>query len=485
MPLALIPWPAAVRELGGPPLRPAPPADPGDRRSLAGLLAAAAHRADDPTIGAEGYRLRVDADGVAIAAGDDAGFFYAEQTLAQLIDADAEGPLLPAVEISDAPRFPYRGVMLDVARHFHGVETVEAVIDRASALKLNALHLHLTDDQGWRLELASHPELAAEGSALSSLGDAGGRYSPADYRRIVDYAAERHMIVVPEVDLPGHTHALGLSHPELVADPVVTDLMREVHDLFPGQGELPRRGAPYVGMAVGFSSLRADAPGLEPFLRDVLGEIAAMTPGPYLHFGGDEALGTPPGEYHAMVSLAARIVTETGKTPIAWHEAGEADLPPGTVGQYWGYVTPTEGHDDSARAFVSRGGRIILSPANAIYLDMKYDDETPVGLTWADGPTSVERSYRWDPADVVAEVPESAILGIEAPMWTETVRDLADIDLLMFPRVCSAAEAGWSPRLGSTPQRSWEAFRERVARMAPLWAEAGIGFHRAAGIAWR
>lgn len=484
MPLALIPWPASVRELDGAPHRPAPGPAAENRRALAARLAAAAGRETDAGLGAEGYRLRVDEGGVAIAAATEAGFFYAQQTLAQLVASDADGPYLPAVEIADAPRFAYRGVMLDVARHFHPVETIEAVIDRAAALKLNALHLHLTDDQGWRLDLASHPELAKHGSALSILGDPGGFYTRGDYMRIVEYAAYRHVTVVPEVDLPGHTHALGLSHPELVADPVVTELMREVHDLFPGQGDLPRRGVPYVGAAVGFSSLRADAAGLEPFLRDVLGEVAALTPGPYLHIGGDEALGTAPEDYRAMVALAARLAAETGKTPVAWHEAGVAELPVGAIGQYWGYATPTDGHDEKARAFVARGGRIILSPADAIYLDMKYDPDTPIGLAWADGPTSVERSYRWEPSEVVADVPESAIVGVEAPMWTETVRDLADIDHLMFPRVCSAAEAGWSPRAG-TQERTWESFRGRVGGMSALWSEDGIGFHRAPEIDWR
>ncbi|MFL0411150.1 family 20 glycosylhydrolase [Microbacterium paludicola] len=477
MPLALIPWPSSVTPVDGPPLRP----QPGTRREIAQRLAASAERLILEGHGPEGYQLIVSAAGVRIESSTAAGAFYAEQTLAQLVQVDADGPLLPAVEIRDVPRFGYRGVMLDVARHFHPVSTVEAVIDRAAALKLNALHLHLTDDQGWRLELASHPELAHSASGTSVGGDPGGFYTRAEYAGIVEYAAARHMIVVPEFDLPGHTHAVGLSHPELLADPVISEHVAEITEQY-GGGGLPEQGVPYTAIAVGFSSLRADAPGLEPFLREVLGEIAAVTPGPYVHVGGDEALGTDPADFRAMIELATRIVAETGKTPLTWHEASVADLPRGTIGQYWGFRTGD--HAERARAFADKGGRLILSPADAIYLDMKYDAETPIGLTWADGPTSVARSYDWDPAGVIPDLPEPAILGVEAPLWTETVRTLADIDLLMFPRIGSAAEAGWSPPAGSA-ERTWESFRERIAGLAEAWTEAGIGFHRADDIPWR
>lgn len=476
MPLALIPWPSSVTPLDAPPLRP----EPGTRREIAQRLAASAERLILEGHGPEGYQLIVSAAGVRIESSTAAGAFYAEQTLAQLVQIGADGPLLPAVEVRDAPRFAYRGAMLDVARHFHPVSTVEAVIDRAASLKLNVLHLHLTDDQGWRLALRSHPELAEAGAATSVGGDPGGFYTRQDYAHLVAYAAARHMIVVPEFDLPGHTHAVGLSHPELLADPVIGEHVVEVTEQY-GGGGLPEQGVPYTAIAVGFSSFRADAPGLEPFLRDVLGEIAELTPGPYLHVGGDEAHGTDPADYRAMIELATRIVAETGKIPVTWHEASVADLPRGTVGQYWGFRTGDLA--DKARAFAEKGGKVILSPADAIYLDMKYDAETPVGLTWADGPTSVERSYDWEPATTIPDLPETAILGVEAPLWTETVRTFADIDILMFPRIASAAEAGWSPAAG-TAERTWESFRHRVAGLADGWAEAGIGFHRAPGIPW-
>ena len=432
-------------------------------------------RGDHPE---EGYALRVADDGVVIEAATAAGVFYAGRTLIQLAEAAAP----TAVEIRDEPRFAYRGIMLDVARHFHPVETVFAVIDRASDLKLNTLHLHLTDDQGWRLALRTRPELAEFASGTSVDGDPGGFYTADDYARIIAYAAHRHMAVVPEIDVPGHTHAVGLAYPDLVADPVIGDEVREVTAEF--GGALPVAGEPYTAIGVGFSSLRADATDVDAFFADVFHELAALTPGPYLHFGGDEALGTSADDYHSLAGRAARTVAATGKTPIAWHEAGAAPLPRGAIGQYWGFLTPTDGHDDRARAFVANGGRIIFSPADAIYLDMKDAPDTPVGLTWANGPTSVERSYRWDPADVISGIDEGDILGVEAVLWTETLRTRADLERLLLPRLASAAEAAWSPPYGSMPARTWESFRERVAARGSAWERDAPGFGRSPEIPW-
>ncbi|MGI6878309.1 beta-N-acetylhexosaminidase [Microbacterium sp. gxy059] len=447
--------------------------------------------ADAPTLtlrlggdhGEEGYALAVDETGIAIEASAPAGAFWAGRTLLQLVEGAGSAARVPAVEVRDAPRFAYRGVMLDIARHFHPVETIVRLIRQASDLKKNVLHLHLTDDQGWRIRLDSRPELAEAASGSSVWGDPGGFLTRDDYATIVRAAAERHMTVVPEVDVPGHTHAVGLAYPELAADPVISDAVREVAEIY--GGGLPVAGEPYHGLGVGFSSLVADAPGVDDFLRDVFGELAEMTPGPYLHLGGDEALGTPPDVYREFTARAARIVAETGKTPIAWHEAGAASTPEGAIGQYWGLLEPTDGADEKARAFVARGGRVILSPADAIYLDMKYDADQAVGLTWANGPTSVERSYRWDPAGVIEGLDERDVLGVESALWTETVRTRDDIDHQVLPRLASGAEAGWSAPLGSTPERTWEGFRSRVAGLAGEWERQGARFFRSPEIPWR
>ena len=431
----------------------------------------------------ESYTLDARAGGVRVTGADAAGLFYGVQTLAQLIAARGGARIVPAVRIADAPRFAYRGVMLDVARHFHGVDTVKAFIDRAASLKFNVLHLHLTDDQGWRLEIASRPLLAERASSSSVGGDPGGRFTQADYAEIVAYAASKHMTVVPEIDMPGHTHAVSLAYPELSEQPVLSDHIREtVRD---HGGSLPQNGVAYDGMAVGFSSLRIHDEATYEFVADVLREVAELTPGPYLHIGGDEALGTPAEDFARFMTRVSGMVADLGKTPVAWHEAGAAPgLHPSTVGQYWGFVTPVDDAGERARAFVAHGSKVVLSPADAIYLDMKFDADSPLGLTWARGVTSAQRAYEWDAAAVVEGIGDDDILGVEAPLWTETVRDLADIDALAFPRIAAAAEAAWSPPLGTTPARTWDSFRLRVGGLAPLWSASGIGFTRLPEIAW-
>lgn len=435
------------------------------------------------TGGPESYRIAADEASVVVTGADAAGLFYGVQTLGQLIAKSEDGWRVPAVEIEDRPRFAYRGVMLDVARHFQSVETVKAYIDRAAGLKFNVLHLHLSDDQAWRIELSSRPKLTELASYSAVGGDPGGFYTKADYREIVEYAASRHVTVVPEIDMPGHTHAVGVAYPELAEAPVLSPLIEETIAQY--GGGTPTPGELYQGIAVGFSSLKIHDEATYDFLSDVFGELAAMTPGPYLHVGGDESLGTKPEDFAEFMERATDIVADLGKTPITWHEAGAAaGLNPDTIGQYWGYTTPTEGMDDDARAFVRNGAQLILSPADAIYLDMKYDAETPIGLAWANGPTSVERAYSWEPGDIIDGVDESDILGVEAPLWAETVRDLGDIDLLAFPRIAAAAEAAWSPATGTIPQRAWASFRERVGALGPLWTSLGIGFHPSDEIPW-
>lgn len=499
MSLALVPAPSSVEQPSGAPFRLTEntqvTGDPDAAATLSALLRARTGSApadgDGPAIdlrlesggAAESYRLTVDEASVIVSGADEAGLFYGVQTLAQLLRRDGDDWIVPAVRIDDAPRFPYRGVMLDVARHFHSVETVKAYIDHAATLKLNALHLHLSDDQGWRLQLHSRPKLTELGSSSAVGGDAGGFYTKDDYREIVAHAASRHMLVVPEIDMPGHTHAIGLAYPELVEEPVLSDLIR---DSAAARGEdLPENGGPYQGIAVGFSSLRIHDEATYDFAADVFGELAGMTPGPYLHLGGDEALGTPDDDFALFVSRVSGIIADLGKTPVAWHEAGLApDLADTTVSQYWGYATPTDGMDDKARAFVRNGAQLILSPADAIYLDMAYPDGPDLGLTWANGPTSVRRAYDWEPGSLIDGVDDDDILGIEAPLWSETVRTLADIETLAFPRIAAAAEAGWSPATGASELRTWESFRARVAGLGPLWSSLGIRFHPSPEIDW-
>ncbi|HXH34916.1 MAG TPA: family 20 glycosylhydrolase [Plantibacter sp.] len=425
----------------------------------------------DPTLSATSgsYRLTVGAHGVEIVGADVDGAFNGTQTLRQLLPATnwslepvTDDWAITATIIDDAPRFAYRGAMLDVARHFFTVAQVERFIDQLASLKINHLHLHLSDDQGWRLEIDGWPELTAIGASTAVGGGAGGFYTADDYRSIVEYAADRRITVVPEIDVPGHTNAALSAYPELNADGAARE--------------------PYTGTEVGFSTLDVHSETTYRFLGDVFTELAALTPGPYLHLGGDECLSTPTEDFLLFARRASELIAATGKTAIAWHEFGaSSDLTPGTVGQYWNYVSPEAGHADKLRSFVEQGGQVIMSPADAAYLDMQYPDVPAPGLTWADGPTSIERSAAWEPTTVVDGLHEDDILGVEAPLWTETVDRTQTLEFLVFPRVASVAEIGWSPRRAA----DWTDFSARLADVAQGWTAAGIAFHRSPEIDWR
>ncbi|GAB3600368.1 family 20 glycosylhydrolase [Microbacterium tumbae] len=418
----------------------------------------------------EGYRLSVGAH--AEIAGADAGLFYGIQTLRQLLTPQG---MLPRLVIEDAPRFAYRGVMLDVVRSFFDVATVKAFIDRASSLKFNRLHLHLTDDQGWRLEIAGRPLLTERGSSTAALGRPGGFYTQDDFREIVAYAETRRMVVVPEIDLPGHTHAIGLAHPDLVEEPVLNEgLVAQSEQL--GQ-PLPVKGEPYLGWGVGHSSVRIHHEPTWDFLGVVLGELAELAPGPYLHIGGDEALGTDPADFDAFIERVTALIAGLGKTPMAWHEAGSAAVAEGTIGQFWGSATPSDAHAEHARRFAERGGAVVLSPSDKAYLDQKYDADFPLGISWA-GFIDLETAYSWEPSGLVPGLADEAILGIEGPLWAETLESLADIDQLFFPRAAALAEIGWSPAAA----KDWEDFRSRVGALGAVWDASGWGGRRPAEI---
>jgi hexosaminidase len=414
---------------------------------------------DDPSLGEEGYRLTVTPERVTLAAPRPAGLFYAVQTLRQLLPASIEadtpqpGPWrLPAVRIRDYPRFPWRGAMLDVARHFFGVEQIKQFIDRLAYYKLNRLHLHLTDDQGWRIAIDAWPALTTYGGRTAVGGDPGGFLTQADYAEIVAYAAERYIVVVPEIDMPGHTNAALASIPYLNCDGAAPPLYTEIE--------------------VGFSSLCVNKESTYAFVDAVLGELAAMTPGPYLHIGGDEAQSTSERDYVSFIERVQMIVEAHGKRMIGWEDIARARLHPPSVAQHWS-------SDVAARA-VEQGLQVVLSPASRTYLDMQYDAETPLGLHWA-GYIEVKDAYDWDPAAQVVGVSEEDILGVEAPLWTETIRTLADIDYMAFPRLAAIAEVGWSAR----EAHDWADFRERLAAHGPRLSAMGVGFYRSPQVEWK
>jgi len=401
----------------------------------------------------EEYELAVMPERISITAGGAAGLLWGIQTLRQLLPVRTGGPLsravIPAVRIADRPRFSWRGVMLDVARHFFAPAAVCQLIDQAAAYKLNRLHLHLSDDQGWRIMLASRPELALVGGGSDIDGGRGGYFSADDYRALADYAASRHMILVPEIDMPGHTHAALVSCPGLNPS-----------------GISPQ---PYCGSAVGFSTLDTDSDKTYEFVEQVIGDLAALTPGPYLHIGGDEASATPLEAYRRFIERVQEIVTRHGKTMIGWEEITHGRLDAATIVQHWREGGRPEGMP---------AAKVIMSPSRHAYLDMKYAPGCPLGLDWA-GHVEVDQAYCWDPADC-AGLEETRILGVEALLWSETVRSWADAEYMIFPRLLGHAEIGWSPRTG----RDWQEYRSRLAVHGERMALQGINFFRSPLVSW-
>lgn len=435
---------------------------------LGGLGVTAATTATEATIRlahtggdkAEGYRLVVTPDGIDLTADADAGLARGLQTLSQLVTHGR----VPAATIDDAPRFAYRGAMLDLARHFFGVAEICRYLDVLALLKINHLHLHLTDDQGWRLEILSRPELTLAGSTTQVGGGGGGFLTQDDYRAIVAHAASRFITIVPEIDLPGHTNAA------IVADPTL--------------GETP--ALPYEGVEVGFSSLAIRRESTYAFVEDVLRELAALTPGPYLHLGGDESHATSDDDFQSFVARATAIGAATGKTVIGWHELGRSRaLPPGTIGQYWGFTTPAPDAVEHSLSIVEQGGRLILSPADVAYLDMKRTPSDERGLDWANGPTSLRQSYEWEPTAIMTGIGEAQLLGVEAPLWTETHETIDQVEEFALPRLAAIAEIGWSPAGTSTAAGAFDDFADRVAALARLWEADGTRFWRTPEVAWR
>jgi hexosaminidase len=411
--------------------------------------------ASNTALGDEGYELQIDTDRAVVTGRTAAGVFYGVQTLRQLLPSAVEyralrpQPVaLPTGRIVDRPRFAWRGAMLDVARHFFGVEDVKHYIDLIALYRINRLHLHLSDDQGWRIEITSWPNLTAHGGKTAVGGGAGGFYTQADYREIVRYAAERFITVVPEIDVPTHINAALASYPELNCDGKAPDL--------------------YTGIEVGFSSLCVDKDVTYKFLTDVFRELAAITPGQYLHVGGDEVKKLTAEQYATFIGRVLEIVVAQGKLPIGWDEIAQAKRPAGTLVQHW---RPDFKHG-------TEDMKLILSPAHKVYLDMKYDRSTPIGLDWA-ARIEVRDAYDWDPV-TLAGVDESAIVGIEAPIWSETLQTMDDVEYMAFPRLAAVAEAAWSQ--GST--RDWDEFRTRLAAHGPRWSALGVNFFRSGQVDW-
>ncbi|GAB3164384.1 hypothetical protein GCM10027059_20400 [Myceligenerans halotolerans] len=485
----------------------------------------------------ERYTLTVSSDGVLVAAPGRTGLIHGLRTLRQLAGAaQAAGHPgeVAAVVVRDEPRYEWRGLSLDIARHFFGPHDLRAVVDLLAQYKLNRLGLHLTDDQGWRLEIPSRPELVARSSQGAVHGDQGGYLSVDDYADLQEFAAARGIVVVPEIDVPGHVNAATHAYGELTPDGRPTDT--------------------YEGIDVGFSRLYLDLPATEPFLRDVLGDVARMTRGEWVHFGGDEVHRMASEEYLGFVELCQEIVASSGKTPAAWQEAagaghGDAEtaaaalaaagvgaggaagggaggaaapgaaavvgttavagvttatgttangtttgggtatavvpdggtapagspVRAGTVLHYW---DPRAKPDAFLRA-AEAGGRFVMAPAERTYLDMKYTPEHPLGLEWA-GFVELRDSYEWDPAATIDGLPAEAVDGVSACVWTETLVTRNDLFSMLLPRLAAVAEAAWTAQDG----KNWESFRQRIATEAAAWRRDGTAYHPTPQVDW-
>lgn len=414
-------------------------------------------KANNESLGDEGYSITIDENEITLAANSNTGLYYAVQSLTQMMemnssDSNVDQIMIPATTIVDHPRFEYRGSMLDVSRHFFPVEDVKDYIDRLARYKMNVMHLHLADDQGWRIHIDSWPKLTEIGGSTEVGGGKGGFFSQADYKEIVDYAASKHITIIPEIDMPGHTNAALASYPELNCDGKATEL--------------------YTGTKVGFSSFCIGKDITYKFIDDVIKEVAAITPGQYIHIGGDEAHATKDKEFKDFIVKVEAIVEKHGKTMIGWNDIAKTAISENSVAQYW---HPFPDVIDMAKV----KNPIIMSPAKRAYLDMKYSDSTKLGLKWA-SLIEVDHGYNWNPVDYLPELNPAQIIGIEAPLWSETVTNQDEVEYLVFPRLLGYAEIGWSLQ----ENRNWEDYKKRLAQQTDYFKKESINFYPSNKVDW-
>ena len=460
----------------------------------------------DTSLGAEAYRLAIDPAGIAILAGGTQGAIYAAQTLRQLLPDDAwrgapvpgEDWWLPCADIDDEPALSWRGAHLDVARHFFGKREVLTLIDALAAVKLNRLHLHLTDDQGWRIESRLHPALHEVGShrprSRISLNSEqppayeeiphGGFFTLADLTEIAAFAAQRGMEVVPEIEMPGHCAALLAAIPEL------------------GSGTPPPGGYQVVPDWGIFPYLIAPLPESVKLLRDVLGELLAATGSKFVHIGGDECLldawrddprieasrldrGLATTEdLHAafLHDIADMLAEDFAVRSVVWDEgfvsaAGSASqLRPDTVVMAWRGM-------ELARQAALAGHDVVAAPVFPTYFDY-YQERGPHEPLAIGGPVRLEDVAAFAP--VPAHWPEQAsrhLIGAQFQLWTEYIPDARSLEYMIFPRACALAEVAWSggPAAFAEGEREKPALRERIGAHLRRLDAAGIEYRPLTG----
>ncbi|MEU3031390.1 beta-N-acetylhexosaminidase [Streptomyces incarnatus] len=428
--------------------------------------------------GPESYRLTAENRVVTLDGASEAGLFWAAGTFRQLLGPEAfrRAPVsgrgtweFPALTVCDSPRFGWRGLLLDVARHFMPKDGVLRYLDLMAAHKLNVLHLHLTDDQGWRIEIRRYPRLTETGSwrARTKFGHRasplweekphGGYYTQDDIREIVAYAAERHITVVPEIDVPGHSQAAVAAYPELGNSDVVDTSALSVWDTW---------GINSNVLAPTDHTLR--------FYEGVFEEILEMFPSRFIHIGGDECpkdqwrKSTAAQERIAELGLADEDQLQSwfvrhfdtwlgarGRRLIGWDEILQGGLAPGAAVSSWrGYA----GGVTAARA----GHDVVMCPEQYVYLDHRQapGDEEPVPIGFV---RTLEDVYRFEPVPAaLTETEARHVLGTQANVWTEALEDARRVDYQAFPRLAAFAEVAWS-RLPAPPERDFADFERRMA----------------------
>ena len=454
---------------------------------LADAPAASGDRADG-TFTDERCGLEVTPDGIRVWAATPEGVHRALTTLRQLVVAAAGEPI-PAVRIVDGPRYAWRGLSLDISRTFHGPETIRRVLDMCSLFKVNVLHLHLTDNEGWRFEVPGWP-LLTEVGARGATGDRpGGWLSPADLADLDAYAAARFVTIVPEVDMPGHSGAVLQSYPELAT----------------------AAAAGVEGLGMPMANLDPDNDATWRFVDAVLDAAIALFPrAAFLHIGGDEAFGMADDAHVRFIDEAVRRVAARGRRVVGWQEIARAGVGPNDVVQYWMNPASLEQQNTEALtsmipaemlpmiiehvmkaagdvpAAVAKGSPILLSLTDVLYFDRPLASAStdPVqegarprlGLPFYP-PATLRDFVDWEPADLL---PEGArVQGVEGVVWCETVTSRGDLEMLVMPRLAASGEKGWATR------RTWDDYAGRVAAQSAAWTARGWNWFRSEEIDWR
>ncbi len=432
----------------------------------------------DPAVsGDEAYRLVVTPQGVTVSASGDRGLVHGAMTLAQLLSPDrafGQPVAVPALTITDAPRFTWRGLMIDPARHFLPMPALRAIVDQMASVKLNTLHLHLTDDQGWRVEIKKYPKLTEVGGwrlppwtgGPRPTQKVGGFYTQAELKQLVAYAGARGITIVPEVDLPGHAQALVAAYPDL-------GILGDRPSVSNNWGIMPYLFNP--------------GPKGIAFVKDVLDELMAIFPGTYIHLGGDEAvkdqwerspqvqaqmktLGIKDenGLQSWMIDQFGTYLQSRGRRLIGWDEILEGGLPASASVMSW---RGEQGAVDAAK----QGHDVVLSPGNPLYLNglqSRRADEPPGRLDVV----TLEQVYAYDPLPAAIPADKAHhVLGAQANLWSEYIVTPYQLQHLIFPRAGAVAEITWSAKPGAAAgKRNFATFLPRIQRQADRWTRGGM-----------